>query len=46
MSLRWRILLFLAALIADSIFVRTQPWTMVIGVVAYLAFVFPAVARR
>lgn len=45
-ELRWRILAFLAVLLADAALVRTQPWSMVIGCAAYLVIVFPALARR
>ena len=44
--MRTRILAFLAILLLDAAFIRTQPWPMVIGVAAYLAIVFPALGRH
>lgn len=45
MGLRARILIFLAVLMADAALVHQQPWPMAVGVVAYLALVFPALKR-
>ena len=45
MSLRARILLFLAALIADAVFITRQPWSMVVACAAYLLIVFPALRQ-
>jgi hypothetical protein len=44
-ELRWRILAFLAVLLVDAALVRKQPWPVVIGCVAYLVLVFPALKR-
>jgi hypothetical protein len=38
-------LIFLTALCADAALVKTQPWPVVIGCVAYLVTVFPALKR-
>jgi len=43
---RLRILAFLAALSADAVFIHRQPWPVVVGCVAYLLLVFPALRRR
>ena len=45
MSIRVRILLFLLVLCLDAVFIRRQPWGVIIGCVAYLALVFPAIKR-
>lgn len=41
MSLRARIALFLAVLMADALIVTAQPWAMAVGVAAYLIILFP-----
>jgi hypothetical protein len=43
--MRARVLVFLVILMLDAVFVRTQPWPVVVGCVAYLAIVFPALKR-
>lgn len=43
--MRARILIFLAALLADAVIAPPQPWPLVIAVVVYLAVVFPALGR-
>ena len=42
LSTRARVLAFLTVLMLDAVFVREQPWPVVIGCVAYLAIVLPA----
>ena len=46
MSLRVRILIFLAVLMTDAALVRDNVLAMGIGVVAYLVVVFPALKRE
>lgn len=43
--MRARVLIFLAALMLDAAFVRTQPWPVIVGCAAYLVVVFPALKR-
>ena len=45
MSLRVRILIFLAVLMTDAALVRDNVLAMGIGVVAYLVVIFPALKR-
>jgi hypothetical protein len=42
---RWRILAFLAALVAIEVAGIPSPWGMILGVAVYLAVVFPALPR-
>lgn len=44
--MRARILAFLAILMLDAALVRTQPWPVIIGCVAYFVIVLPTVGRH
>ena len=43
--MRTRVLIFLAVLMLDAAFVRTNPLAMGIGVAAYLVVVLPAIGK-
>ena len=44
--MRARILIFLVVLTLDAMFLRKQPWPVVVGCATYLLVVFPALKRR
>lgn len=44
-ELRWRVLAFIVALMLDAIFIRVQPWSLIVGCVAYLVIVYPALMK-
>jgi hypothetical protein len=44
--MRARVLIYLAILMLDAVFVRTQPWPVIVGCVAYLVVVLPALGRH
>lgn len=44
--MRARVLIFLTVLMLDAVLVHKQPWPVVVGCVAYLIVVLPALGRR
>jgi hypothetical protein len=45
-GLQVRLLAFIAVLLADAVFVRRQPWPVVVGCIAYLLLILLPMAHE